>query len=170
ITYSAIGGNLDEIHAGFENALQRITPTFGETYYTLINGAPVKGSGTVLESRSPVDRDIVLGKFAAVETADVDAAVAAAKTAQKIWGRTPWQERVAVMHEIAEAIRARRYELAAVLSVEIGKTRFESLGDAEEAADLIDYYGEQLRENNGFVRPLGKLAPNEQTQDILRPY
>jgi 1-pyrroline-5-carboxylate dehydrogenase len=170
ITYSAIGGNLDEIHAGFEEALQRITPTFGTTYHARINGSAVTSSGSVLEARSPIDRDVVLAKFVGVETADVDAAVAAAKAAQKIWGRTPWQERVAVMHEIAEAIRARRYELAAVLSVEIGKTRFESLGDAEEAADLIDYYGEQLRENDGFVRPLGQLAPNEQTQDILRPY
>ncbi len=82
----------------------------------------------------------------------------------------PWQERVAILHDVAERIRNRRYELSAALSIEIGKTRFESLGDAEEAADLIDYYGVQFEETNGFVRPLGQLAPNEVTQDVLRPY
>ena len=44
------------------------------------------------------------------------------------------------MRRAAENIRARRYEIAAVMSIEVGKNRIESLGDAEEAADLIDYY------------------------------
>jgi 1-pyrroline-5-carboxylate dehydrogenase len=161
ITYSAIGGNLEEIHANFEAALGKIDASFGKTY---------AGGGPAYEARSPIDRDILLGSFHTPSSAQIDAAVAAAKSAQKAWALTPWKERIAVMRGIAEMIRARRYELAAILSVEIGKTRFESLGDAEEAADLIDYYASQFEANDGFVRPLGKLAPNEMTQDVLRPY
>jgi len=170
ITYSAVGGNLDEIHRRFEETLEQVIADFGQTHYSLVDGAPAAGSGITQESSSPIDRTILIGTFASAAPADVDAAVAAAKRAQKTWAALPWQERVSVMRSIADSIRERRYELAAVMSMEIGKTRFESLGDAEESADLIDYYADQVQEGNGFVRPLGQLAPNESTQDVLRPY
>jgi 1-pyrroline-5-carboxylate dehydrogenase len=170
ITYSAIGGNLDEIHRGFEDALKRVVAEFGATHHPIVDGAAVTGSDKKQESRSPIDRDVLIGTFISASTSDVDAAVAAAKRAQKKWAALDWRERVATMRGIADTIRERRYELAAVMSMEIGKTRFESLGDAEESADLIDYYADQVEEADGFARPLGQLAPNEQTQDVLRPY
>jgi 1-pyrroline-5-carboxylate dehydrogenase len=170
ITYSAIGGNLEEIHASFDAALGKIDASFGKSHHPLIAGTTTAGAGPAYESRSPIDRDLVLGSFHSPSSAQIDAAVAAARSAQKTWALTPWKDRVGIMRDLAEMIRARRYELAAILSVEIGKTRFESLGDAEEAADLIDYYASQFEANDGFVRPLGKLAPNEVTQDVLRPY
>ena len=74
------------------------------------------------------------------------------------------------MRRAAETIRQWRYELAAVMSIEVGKNRMESLGDAEESADLIDYYADQVEAANGYIRPLGQLSPNERTQDVLRPY
>ena len=60
--------------------------------------------------------------------------------------------------------------IAISMTLEVGKNRMESLGDAEESADLLSYYAQQMEEANGFVKPLGKLSPNEQTQDVLRPY
>ena len=170
ITYSAIGGNLDEIHQGFESALERVVAEFGRTHMPIVDGAAGDGSDQKQESRSPIDRDLLIGTFISASTADVDLAVSASHRAQKRWAALDWRERVAAMREIAQTIRERRYELAAVMSVEIGKTRFESLGDAEESADLIDYYADQVEEADGFVRPLGKLAENELTQDVLRPY
>ena len=44
------------------------------------------------------------------------------------------------------------------------------MGDAEESADLIDYYCKIMEENNGYIRPLGKLSPNENTRSVLRPF
>src|SRR5579872_2127118 len=170
ITYSAIGGNLDEIHERFEETLARVTSQFGATHHAIVDGSQAAGSGVTQESRSPIDRSVLIGAFASASEADVDKAVAAAHRAQKEWSALAWQDRVAIMREIAERIRSMRYELAAVMSMEIGKTRFESLGDAEESADLIDYYADQVEETKGFVRPLGQLAPNESTQDVLRPY
>ena len=170
ITYSAIGGNLEEIHDRFERTLERVVADFGATHYPIVDGSQTAGSGITQESRSPVDRSVLIGTFASASEADVDAAVAGAHRAQKEWVALSWQDRVATMREIAQRIRELRYELAAVMSVEIGKTRFESLGDAEESADLIDYYADQVEEAKGFARPLGKLAANEQTADVLRPY
>jgi 1-pyrroline-5-carboxylate dehydrogenase len=56
------------------------------------------------------------------------------------------------------------------MSLEVGKSRLESMGDAEESADLIDYYCSQMEEHDGYVKPLGKLLPNEKTASVLRPY
>ena len=56
------------------------------------------------------------------------------------------------------------------MSYEVGKNRFEALGDVEEGADLIRYYCQQMEDTDGFDRPMGKLSPNEKTRDVLRPY
>ncbi len=170
ITYSAIGGNMDEIHASFEAGLASVRRGLGATHHLYIDGKQVKGAGRSLQTRSPIDRDIIVGEFTTADHAQVDAAVSAAKRAQRAWGLTPWQERIAVLRRAAEQIRKRRHELAAIMSLEVGKNRLESLGDAEESADLIDYYADQLQDNNGYERPLGQLSPNERTLDVLRPY
>ncbi|HEV2878932.1 MAG TPA: aldehyde dehydrogenase family protein, partial [Candidatus Eremiobacteraceae bacterium] len=170
ITYSAIGGNMDEIHAGFDAALARIKSGLGATHQLYIDGQYVKGEGPSFATRSPIDRNLIIGEFTTASEKQIDAAVQAAKRGQKIWGSMPWQKRLEIMRRAAEAIRHHRYELAAVMSIEIGKSRMEALGDAEESADLIDYYADQVEAANGYIRPLGQLSPNERTQDVLRPF
>ena len=66
ITYSAIGGDLDAIHAGFESALATERTRFGGHHDALIGGVRV-GSGTRLTARSPIDSSIVLGTFAGAD-------------------------------------------------------------------------------------------------------
>jgi 1-pyrroline-5-carboxylate dehydrogenase len=170
ITYSAVGGNMDEIHASFDRALADVRAHLGERQHLFVAGEAVVGEGPPFTARSPIDQTIVTGDFPTASLGQIEAAVLAAKRAQRAWGSLPWQERLAIMRRAAETIRRRRYELAAVMSIEVGKSRMESLGDAEESADLIDYYADQVAANNGYVRPLGQLSPNERTQDVLRPF
>ena len=170
ITYSGVGGNMDEIHAGFDAALGPVRGQLGGVHHPFVNGKELKGEGPAVEWHSPIDRGLRVGTFYSVSPAQIDTAVAAAKAAQEAWGALPWRERVAVMRRAAENIRRDRYEIAATMSIEVGKNRLESLGDAEEAADLIDYYADQVEGANGYVRPLGQLSPNEKTQDALRPH
>jgi 1-pyrroline-5-carboxylate dehydrogenase len=77
---------------------------------------------------------------------------------------------VALLRKAADLVSARRLELAAIMSLEVGKNRLESLGDVEESADLMRYYAGVLEEAKGYERPLGKLAPNEDTRSVLKPY
>jgi 1-pyrroline-5-carboxylate dehydrogenase len=170
ITYSAIGGNLDEIHAQFDRAIEGVRSEFGAIKQPWIGGKSVHGNGPIVEVHSPIDRQVKLGTFESADPAQVEAAVSAAKGAQKQWAALPWNERVAVMRRAATAIRNRRYEIAALMSIEVGKNRLESLGDAEESADLIDYYADTVERANGFRQPLGKLSDNEQTMEVLRPF
>src|SRR6059036_2494945 len=56
------------------------------------------------------------------------------------------------------------------MSLEVGKSRLESMGDAEESADLIDYYCQQMEDASGFVRSMARVTPVERNTDALRPY
>jgi 1-pyrroline-5-carboxylate dehydrogenase len=170
ITYSAVGGNMDEIHGGFDAALKAVRGRFGETKRPFIGGKTVAGEGPVVEVRSPIDRNVLIGTFESASATQVDAAVRAAHAGQKRWAALPWQERVAAMRRAAEHIREHRYEIAALMAIEVGKNRMESLGDAEESADLIDYYAQNVEDHGGYRHPLGKLSPNEQTMEVLRPF
>jgi 1-pyrroline-5-carboxylate dehydrogenase len=100
----------------------------------------------------------------------VDEAVRAARAAQPGWARLPWRERLATLRRAAGLIRERKYELAAIMALEVGKSRLEAMGDAEESADLIDYYCQQVDDADGFVRPMGRVTPVERNTDVLRPY
>src|SRR5436309_9691735 len=45
------------------------------------------------------------------------------------WAHTPWRARVATLRGAAGLIRQRKFELAAIMSLEVGKSRLESMGD-----------------------------------------
>ena len=83
--------------------------------------------------------------------------------------RTP-EERIAPLRRAAALIRERKFDLAAIMSVEVGKSRLEAMGDAEESADLIDYYCQQMIDAHGFVREMAKMTPIERNIDVLRPF
>jgi acyl-CoA reductase-like NAD-dependent aldehyde dehydrogenase len=69
-------------------------------------------------------------------TADVDAAVTAARAAQPRWAALSAWERAAVCHAIADLIDVRREEFARELSLEQGKPYVsEALPDIDETAE-----------------------------------
>jgi 1-pyrroline-5-carboxylate dehydrogenase len=170
VTYTSTAGDLSEFHHLFDEALDRVRAAAGATYPILIGGEPAGNPGDALDDRSPIDTSFLLGRFLTAGPAEVDLAVRRAKEAQRSWARLPWQERIAVLRRAAELIRERKYDLAALMSVEVGKNRLEAMGDAEESADLIDYYCDQVEETDGFVRPMGRITPVERNTDVLRPY
>ncbi|HXW51071.1 MAG TPA: hypothetical protein VEJ41_03695, partial [Candidatus Acidoferrales bacterium] len=43
ITYSAVGGNMDEIHSSFDAALKDVRAHLGEAHHLFIDGATVQG-------------------------------------------------------------------------------------------------------------------------------
>jgi 1-pyrroline-5-carboxylate dehydrogenase len=170
ITYTSTSGDLEEFHHRFDAALAQVRQESGRLHPFYINGEPVETREEPLIDRSPIDTDFVLGRFAAATAAQVDAAVQLARRAQTGWAGRSWQERVATLRRAAAIIRERKYELAALMSLEVGKSRLEAMGDAEESADLIDYYCQQVEDAAGFVRPMARITPVERNTDVLRPY
>ncbi|MBA3346239.1 MAG: aldehyde dehydrogenase family protein [Gemmatimonadales bacterium] len=170
ITYTSASGDLEEFHRAFDVALETIRSAAGRRYPCYIGGEAVETAAEPVESRSPIDTSLVLGRFAAAGAAEVDRAVAAARGARQDWARLPWRERLALLRRAAELVRERKYELAALMSLEVGKSRLEAMGDAEESADLIDYYCAQVGDAGGFIRPMERITPVERNTDVLRPY
>ncbi len=170
ITYTSTSGDLDDFHRRFEAGLAAVRAAVGQDHPCLIGSHAVTTAGPPLEDRSPIDTGLLLGRFAAAGPTELDHAVRSAREAQRDWGRRPWRERVALLRRAAELIRDRKYELAATMALEVGKSRLEAMGDAEESADLIDYYAAQVEEADGFVREMGRVTPAEHNTDVLRPY
>jgi 1-pyrroline-5-carboxylate dehydrogenase len=170
ITYTSTDVDLETFHREFDGALARAREALGGDHLNIIGGEAVDAAGARLVDVTPIDTSVVLGRFAAAGRPLVDRAVAAARAAQPAWARRPWRERVAVLRRAAAVIRERKFDLAALMSLEVGKNRLESMGDAEESADLIDYYCGQVEETNGFQREMAKVTPAERNVDVLRPY
>ena len=61
-------------------------------------------------------------------------------------------------------------ELAAVVSLETGKTRTESILEVQEAVDLILAYAAHMEDNEGYTKPLDSFVDDESNVDVLRPY
>ena len=170
ITYTSANVDWDAFHREFDDALARIRSELGRDYPLYIAGVAIESAAPPIVDTSPIDSDLVLGSFATATAQHVDHAVKAARAAQPAWARRHWRDRVALLRRAAALIRERKFELAAVMSLEVGKSRLESMGDAEESADLIDYYCQQVEDADGFVREMAKVTPVEHNTDVLRPY
>jgi 1-pyrroline-5-carboxylate dehydrogenase len=169
VTYSNIRADFSGVHALLD---QRI-PAFkrdrlGQTWPNRIGGVSHSG-GEPYAAPSPIDRRVTLGHFHAADANAVSLAVAAARDAFRVWSREPWTDRVDVLRSLAWELEARKYDLAIACLLEVGKSRMEAMGEAEEAIDLVRYYADEMTANHGFVRPLRQAFPEEQTGDLLRP-
>jgi 1-pyrroline-5-carboxylate dehydrogenase len=169
ITYATLSAPSEELHRAFEAAVERTRGDLGATHPIWIAGQSLSERES-FENRSPSDTRLLVGRFQSARREDARSAVAHASEGFDAWSHTPWQERVRILRRAAELIAERRFDLAALMSFEAGKNRFESLADVEESADLIRWNCQLMEEAEGFDRPMGQLSPNEKTRDILRPY
>lgn len=170
ITYATMSADNQELHAAYEKGVEAARAQLGQTHAFYVNGEAREGDGYD-EERSPIDRDIVVGRFARATEQDARDAVAAARAFAPQWSGLPWQERVKIMRRAADAISDHVYEYAAIMAIEVGKNRLEALGDVEETADLIRYYCKQVEDNDGFAFPMEALNPaKEHNRSILKPY
>ncbi|EYF03015.1 aldehyde dehydrogenase family protein [Chondromyces apiculatus] len=169
ITYSVLDADMTALHAHFDEALAVVRGGLGGEHPSWIAGEAFR-SGDLLESRNPARPAELLASVHRTPVGEVARVMRTAKEAQRRWARVPWQERALVLRRAADLISARRFTLAAIMSLEVGKNRLESLGDVEESADLLRYYAGQFEEAQGFVRPMARLSSGESTLSVLRPY
>src|SRR3990172_6675992 len=172
LTYATMFEPPDELHSRFDDALAMIKSTMNKEHRMIIGGREVKADET-FEDRSPVNQDWILGRFQKSGAGEAQQALAAARKAFPAWSRTPWRDRIRLMRKAADLIDKRVYEIGAVMALEVGKNRMESLGDAAEMADLIRYACDQMEAHKGYVVPMGKdplKGYRSQNTSVLRPY
>lgn len=169
VTYINLTADNEELHAKLDAAIERVRGVLGVRTPLVIGGGQ-RFTDQTIDSTSPNDTRVVVSRAASASAADVQDAVAAAKAAAPAWRRRPWQERVAFIDRAAAIVRENVHELAVWLMLEMGKSRIEAVGEIEEVADLYTYYAEQMRANDGFVKPMAKLSPADTNTSVLRPF
>lgn len=80
---------------------------------------------------------------------DVREAIDAAQRGKTVWGATPVHERARIMMKCADAIDARREELAASLSTEMGKIIREARGEIRVSAQIFRGFAEKAAHHYG---------------------
>lgn len=84
----------------------------------------------------------IVRSFATASDDEVDAAIERADTAYRTWGRRPIGERAEILRAVATEYRNDRERLAAIITLEMGKTTREALGEVDLVADIYDYYAD----------------------------
>lgn len=110
----------------------------------------------------------VVDHAARADAADVHRAVQAADQAFRAWRRTPGLERAEMMHEFARRLRAKRREIASLLTAEGGKPLIENLDEVEWVAACFDYYAEIGRDYKGKV--LAPVFHHQVNFTVKEPY
>jgi 1-pyrroline-5-carboxylate dehydrogenase len=169
VTYSTLASPSPRLDELYDEAVQRVRAEFGQTFPMYIDGEERLAAETFTKF-SPVDIDLTMAHFQKGTESDAEDALAAARAAFDGWRKTPWQERVAILRRAADTISDRLFDMAAVMSLEVGKNRLEALGDVEETADLIRYYCGQMEANEGFTVPLLSESPKHHNRSVLKPY
>lgn len=169
VTYSTLASPDPLLHQYFDEAVLKAKNNLGGRFPMYINGEERLSEKTFTKT-SPVDTSVVMGHFQEGTAEHVDDAVKAACRAFPGWRDTPWQDRVALMRDAADLISDRLFDIAAVLSLEVGKNRLEALGDVEETADLIRYCCDAMEQNNGYVREMNAESERHHNRSVLKPH
>lgn len=103
-----------------------------------IGGAWV-GAATRFAVRDPAT-DAVIAEVPELDDAAVDAAIAAAVTAQPAWAATPAPTRGAVLARIADAMLRDEAKLAAIITAEGGKPLAEAAAEVRYAASFFAWF------------------------------
>src|SRR2546428_787685 len=132
----------------------------------IIGGQDVRATST-FEDTSPADTKLVLGLFQKGGRAHSKQAIKVAKAAFPHWSTTAYTDRVRLVQRAADLISERKFVLAALMSFENGKNRYEAMADVDEAADLMRWYAAEMLRNQGYERAMGQFLPGETTRSII---
>ncbi len=159
----------EEFHAAYEAAVDKVRADFGQKHPMIIGGQEVWAPSTFKDT-SPADTKLVLGLFQKGGRSHSKQAIRAAKAAFPHWSTTAYADRVRLVQRAADRISERKFALAALMSFENGKNRYEAMADVDEAADLMRWYAAEMLRNQGYERAMGQFLPGETTRSIQKAY
>jgi RHH-type proline utilization regulon transcriptional repressor/proline dehydrogenase/delta 1-pyrroline-5-carboxylate dehydrogenase len=155
----------EENRVAMKTALDSVRSQLGKTYPVVIDNQP-QTPAKLIDSVNPSRQTEVVGKWAAANTEQANAAVASCLKAFDGWRDTPVEERAALLHRLAEQFRTRRFELSALICLETGKPWRESDADVCEAIDFCEYYALEMLK---LASPQRRDVPGEDNRYFYEP-
>ncbi len=107
-------------------------------------GSPIRCHGRLMDVISPVTGKRI-GKVRLADKSDYENVARSAVKAFDVWKTMPAPKRGEVVRQIGDALRAKKKELGALVSLEVGKIRVEGEGEIQEAIDMADFAVGQSR-------------------------
>ncbi|MCI0355840.1 MAG: aldehyde dehydrogenase family protein [Acidobacteria bacterium] len=139
-----------------------------KTYNNFIAGKWVGArTGKTYENLNPADTRDVVGIFQRSGKEDVDAAVAAAKSAFETWRLVPAPRRAEILYRAGQLLMERKEEYARDMTREMGKILKETRGDVQEAIDTVFYMAGEGRRLLGVTTP--SELPNKFAMAVRMP-
>ncbi|MFM9960384.1 MAG: proline dehydrogenase family protein [Planctomycetaceae bacterium] len=154
----------------FQEALDDVENQFGNEYPLVINGRVFETKAAIVSS-NPSHRGVSIGKVSSATKFDTENAISAAKAAFSGWSRVEPKYRAEHLNIIAKQLGDQRFELAAWIVHEVGKSWEDADAEVAEAIDFCRFYAEQMlamsqpqrvdlagEENEFHYRPRGVVA------------
>lgn len=124
----------------------------------IINGKAVNSSdGQTINVMNPATGDS-LDTVPSATKEDIEAAVASAKAAQKIWAKVPVYKKVDIMKKFVSLVLDNKEELAKTLSDETGKPINEARAEISNIPVAFEAFSEKAKHLYGEVIPAGLEA------------
>jgi len=164
-------GEEASFHTRYERAVERFAQSLdvASKYESMIDGRPVS-TGKYFTDTSPIDTGMVIGEFSSGGKKEASMAIDSANRAYQAWSVMDLDKRLVIFHKAAEIMRRELFEIAAAVTFDNGKNRYEAVGEVDEAIDFISYYAEQMKRRNGFTEKRPAAYPDERPISVMRPY
>lgn len=121
------------------------------------------GSGRCDTVVSPITGE-TLGTVATVNAVEFDAILTRCHAAYQNWRQVPAPKRAEVVRAIGEALRTEKESLAALVTLEMGKSIREARGEVQEMIDICDFAVGLSRQLYGITMPSERVMHRLQEQ------
>src|ERR687885_389772 len=166
-----VATQIEPISAVRASTVAEILSAFGLEPGATISGVAaggrfLPGAGEGVESLDPTTGEL-LARVRTPSQAEYDAAVRAAEQAFSTWRQVPAPRRGEIVRRLGEKFRARKEDLARLISLENGKILSEARGEVQEVIDVCDFavglsrqlYGRQMHSERPAHRLLEQWHP-----------
>ncbi|MEL6541663.1 MAG: NAD-dependent succinate-semialdehyde dehydrogenase [Pseudomonadota bacterium] len=115
--------------------------------------------------------EAVIAPCPKVSKEQMNTALAAAEKVFPSWSATPGAERHAIMRRTADLVRERAEGIARVVTLEMGKPHAQAMGEILNAAEIIDFMGEEAKRQGGRLVPVrgAHLLEQRVTNEAIGP-
>lgn len=176
-------GREEEFDKFFDLAVQKVRSNIlGKRFPMYIDGKEAYAEAEI-EEYSPIDRSLI-GRFQKGGREEARHAIDAAHARFGEWSATDYRQRVEIFRKAAGIFSRDKFTVSAIASIENGKTRYESVGEVDEAIDFLNYYALEMEKNKGYVRKTkleagkksvsagfqGAPGRSEKVTIVMRPY
>jgi aldehyde dehydrogenase (NAD+) len=121
---------------------------------------------TTITARTPLTGEDLFDVRAATAS-DVEAAIQAANDAFRQWRTVPAPVRGGLVKRLGELLTEHKFDLADLISIEVGKIRSEALGEVQEMIDICDFAVGLSRQLDG--RTMASERPGHRLMETWHP-